>query len=258
MKEFLRIPKIQLSICLISIYAIALISNFSYQALIILFAVLLSSILSDFLFLKLRKKELFFPSAAIVTSLIIVLLIDPYSPIFIPVLLSIAAMFSKNFIRFGRHIFNPASFGLGFISIVFTKAISWWAPGELFALSIKFPFLLLILFSPFLVSGLRMKKYFITLSFLFFYALGSIMFFQSTNNILNLVFDPTIIFFSLVMITEPMTTPHSRKNQILFGLFIAILSIFSSRIIYQIPMLKTLDPLIFALLLGNLIFFKNR
>lgn len=258
MKEFLRIPKIQLSICLISIYAIALISNFSYQALLLLVIVLASSIFSDFLFLKIRKKKLFFPSAAIVTSIIIVLLTDPTLPMYIGSIAAVSAMFSKNFIRFGRHIFNPAAFGLGFGSIVFIQTISWWAPGELFALSIKFPFLLLILFSPFLVSGLRMKKYFIILSFLFFYALGSMVFFQSTNNILSLIFDPTIIFFSLVIITEPMTTPHSRKNQILFGLFIAILAIFSSGIIYQIPMLKTLDPLIFALLLGNLIFFKNR
>lgn len=258
MKEFLRTPKIQLSICLLSIYAIALISNFSYQVLLLLAIVLASSIFSDFLFLKIRKKKLFFPSAAIVTSIIIVLLLDPALPIYIGSIAAVSAMFSKNFLRLGRHIFNPAAFGLLFISIIFYKTISWWAPGELFALSIKFPFLFLILLSPFLVSGLRMKKYFITLSFLIFYVLGSIVFFRSANNILSLVFDPTIIFFSLVMITEPMTTPHSRKNQILFGLFIAFLAIFSSRIIYQIPMLKTLDPLIFALILGNLIFFKNR
>jgi Na+-translocating ferredoxin:NAD+ oxidoreductase RnfD subunit len=167
-------------------------------------------------------------------------------------------MFSKNFIRLGRHIFNPASFGLGFISIVFAQTVSWWGPSSLYPTDPKTLPLFLILLSPFLVSGIRMKRYFITFSFLSFYALGSMIFFRSTNAILNLLLDPTVIFFSLVMITEPMTSPNSRKNQILFGLFIAIFAIFGSRIIYQIPLLKTLDPLIFSLLLANLFFFKNR
>lgn len=258
MKIFLRIPKVQLSICLISIYIVSLISNFSYQPLIIFFSVLFSAILSDFIFLKLRKKKLFFPSAAIVSSLIIALLIDPHSPIYIPIIASITAMFSKNFIRAGRHIFNPASFGLVFISIVLSQAVSWWGPSSLYPTDLRTLPLFLILFLPFIVSGVRMKRYFTTFSFISFYVLGSAIFFQSTNDILKLLFDPTIIFFSLVMITEPMTSPSSLKNQILFGLFIALLAIFGSKIIYQIPLLTTLDPLIFSLLLGNLFFFKNR
>lgn len=258
MKMFFRIPKVQISIFLILIYIAAFISNFSNQLLILLFFVLFSAILSDFIFLKLRKKKLFFPSAAIVTSLIIVLLIDPSSPIFIPILASITAMFSKNFIRAGRHIFNPASFGLGFISIVFAQTVSWWGPGSLYPTDLRTLPLFIILLLPFLVSGIRMKRYITTLAFISFYVLGSAIFFQSANNILKLLFDPTIVFFSLVMITEPMTSPSSRRNQILFGLFIALLAIFGSKIIYQIPLLTTLDPFIFSLLLGNLFFFKNR
>lgn len=258
MKLFFRIPKVQLSIFLILIYFVALISNFSYQLLILLFSVLFSAILSDFIFLKIRKKKLFFPSAAIVTSLIITLIIDPSSPIYFPILASVSAMFSKNFIRIGRHIFNPASLGLGFISVVFAQTVSWWGPSSLYLTDLSALPLFLILLLPFLVSGMRMKRYITIFSFISFYILGSLIFFQSTNNILNLILDPTVIFFSVVMVIEPMTSPSNLKNQLLFGLFIALVAIFSSKLIIQIPFLTTLDPLIFSLLLGNLLFFKNR
>lgn len=173
-------------------------------------------------------------------------------------------MFTKNFIRLGRHIFNPAASGLAATSIIFGISVSWWGPSSLYPTTLQAIPLFLILFLPFLVSGVRMKRYFTISSFFISYTTSALVFFQlansnmAINTIYRLVLDPTVIFFAFVMAPEPMTSPHSQKNQILFGVFVGATSIIVSRILYQIPFLQTLDPLIFSLLLANVIFFKYR
>jgi len=119
--SLLKQSKIQLSLTLLFILLLNALTSFNYQILISVSLAVLSTVFSDFLFLKIRKVKLFFPSAAIATGLIIGLLTDPNLPFYLPVLASVFAMFSKNFIRMGRHIFNPASFGL-----LLTSANFWF------------------------------------------------------------------------------------------------------------------------------------
>jgi len=253
-----------MSVCLFLIYAVVLLSDFSISKIILLIATSLSAMGADLLFAKIRKKNLFVPSAAATSSFIIVLLTDPSLPIYIPISAAVLAMFSKNFIRRGRHIFNPAAFGLVLTSVIFLTPVAWWGPGSLFGLSAKFLPLFLILLSPILVSGIRMKRYFTILFFLVSYTASNLIFLIVTKNtidasiILRLIWDPTIIFFAIVMAPEPMTTPYSRKNQILFGVFIGLLAITSSRLLSLVPVIGALDSLILSLLVGNLLFFKQR
>jgi len=237
------------------IFITAFLNNPSQKALLVFMLSLISAVCADLLFVRLRNVKLSFPSGSLVTGSIIGLLTSPDLGWYIPIVISIIAMFSKNFIRFSnRHIFNPAGFGLLLGAIIFGYNISWWGVSfqkfSIFNFQFLIPFLVLL--SPALISILRMKRYRITLSFLVTYALININ--------LNLFLDPTILFFSIVMLPEPMTSPNRHNRQILFGIFVVLISVLisSPTLNSQLSTLNFIDPLIFALLLGNLVFFRFR
>lgn len=265
--RMLKTPKTQLGIFLTLIFITAFLNNPSQNALLVFLLSLLSTVLSDLLFVRLRNIQPFFPSASLVTGSIIGLLTGPYVDLYVPIVISAIAMFSKNFLRFGnRHVFNPAAFGLLAGALLLYTPVSWWAvsfqqffPQSGILLRETIPFLILL--SPVLVSLVRMQRYRIALSFLVAYIIiNRILNSNPSADGLNFVFDPTIIFFSIVMLPEPMTSPNNQIKQILFGIFVAIISftVSSPALAFQFLPFNSIDPLVFSLLLGNLVFFKLR
>ncbi len=240
----LKDPRTQLSWLLILIFLSA---SFFYKDISLLKNLVIatfSAVIFDFLFLKLRKIELFPPAAAITTGVIISLLVSPKLPVYEIVIASFLAILSKNFIKGGnRHIFNPAGFGALTSSFIFNHSLSWWSVSFQPLNSIFF----LILLFPLLVSMIRLKRFMITIPFILIYSL--LISALNKTQILNAITDPTVLFFSLVMLPEPQTTPNKKHVQILFGIFVVVMAFFSSKI-------SSLDPLIFALLAGNLIFYR--
>ena len=257
MRNLLHQSKVQLSLFLLLIYALNLFANFSQHAVISVFLAVSAAVLSDFIFLKVRRVKLFFPSAAIATGLIIALLTDPNLPFYIPILASVFAILAKNFIRIGRHIFNPASIGLIITVLLFGASVSWWGVAweilDLTNFQTLVPFAILL--SPAFVSIYRMKRWRIILSFLLIYGLWQTLIFQKLS--VQSFLDPTVIFFSIVMLPEPMTTPNNHLRQILFGSFVGLVVIFFA-FVFPVFNISNLDPLISSLLLGNLLFLRLR
>ena len=231
----LKTPKVQMVMALMAIWLTSWLHLGGTKPLFLLFLSLATAIGTDFLFARLRAKPLFFPGAAIVSAIIIALLIPPGSPwyqIFLPGLL---AMFSKNFLRVSeRHIFNPAAFGLLLGGIILRQDISWW--GVSWQQLTGYPLAFFILLTPFLISALRLRRYFIQLAFLLI-----LVWFKAAP------LDPVLLFFTAVMLPEPMTTPVRPISQLVFGATVALLSLIPS-----FP-----DPLLFALLIGNVLFSKR-
>ena len=244
--NLLKTPKTQIGGFLTLILITAFLNNPSQKSLIVFLLSLLSTVISDLLFMKLRGIRVFFPSAAVVSACIIGLLTSPNHPWYVPIAIGIIAMLSKNFVRLSnRHIFNPAGFGLIIGSIIFNQNISWWGVSwQQFRIhNLEFIIYFLILLSPAFVSMVKMKRYRITLSFFLVYILLS--------KTLNSVLDPTTLFFTTVMLPEPMTSPNNHKRQILFGSLVALLCFLPTNVNF-------VDPFIIALLIGNLVFFKFR
>lgn len=204
----------------------------------------LTAVVSDILLLKLRKIKLFLPSAALVSGLIIGLLSAPTLSWYQIVVASMLAMVGKNFLRFdSRHIFNPAAFGLILTALLFQTPVSWWGVSfQKLELDLISLFFFLILLFPGLVSVVAMARYKILLGFFALYLMKSTL------------FDPTVLFFSLVMLPEPMTSPHKPIPQLLFGASVAIVAILLSLSHTDL----SLDPLLTGLLVGNLLFFRFR
>ncbi|MEK9178191.1 MAG: RnfABCDGE type electron transport complex subunit D [Patescibacteria group bacterium] len=253
MRNLLKQSKVQLILTLLPILLLSLLNGYPISQTVNPAVIIFSAVFFDLLFLSLRRVKLFFPSAAIATGIILSLIIDPFAPFYVLIAAPFAAIFSKNFIRMGRHIFNPAAFGALTIAILFSSQASWWGP----SIYLGSPLYLLV-FLPGLVSFYRMRRWRIISAFLLSYLiLGTI--FNLQFSIYNL-FDPTLIFFSLVMLPEPMTTPNHPKRQILFGAFVALITFVLPQL-FQVSNLQfsmNIDPLILSLLLGNLLFFKFR
>lgn len=156
---------------------------------------------------------------------------------------SVIAMSSKYIFTIKhKHIFNPVAFSVAITAIFLNQTASWWI-GTI----VMIPF---VLFGGLMIIK-KIKRVDLTLSF-FLVALITILtpIFLKGGNILNtldkaLLYSP-LLFFTFVMITEPLTTPPSRFLRILYGTLVGFL--FAPQIhigsIYLTPEL--------ALLFGNL------
>lgn len=261
-----RMPKVQLSILLLFIVLSALKVYPTFRTVNIILISLGFTIFFDLLFIFLRKRKLFIPYAAIVTGLIIGLIIDPEAAWYQIATVSLIAMGTKNFLRIsGKHIFNPAAVGLIIGGIIFKQYVSWW--GVSFQNIAQFNYqnmvLFLILLLPILVSGFRMRRFYSILTFLIAFTIFSHIgtFTFSITSFLSRLIDPTTIFFAIVMLPEPITSPVNPKRQILFGLTVALVfQLISYPAVNTILKTFVLIPDLFipALLIGNLIFFWYR
>ena len=255
-----------MSFALIAIYLSAF-GQLPFEQYIYVLAIALSStILSDLVISYVRKRKLFIPHAAVVTGMILILLVDPTLAWYKIVAIAFIAMAIKNFIRINnKHIFNPAASGLLMGGLIFGVNASWW--GTSFQYSSNFTIQTLILYVilllPLYISAYRMRRYYSILSFLISYivlitiSLGNF----ALNTLSFTLFNPTIIFFSLVMLPEPLTSPSDKHKQILYGVTVSVLTfLLGSRFLVDLGIvqgLASIDVFIMSLLIANLIFFKK-
>lgn len=260
--SLLKVTKMQMAIFLILIAISAVLFGKRLLPLPMIGLAVLTTVSTDMVLIRLRKIEPFLPSAAIVSGLIIGLLSAPTLPWYHTVAASVIAMVGKNFLRFGnRHIFNPAASGLFIVGLLSMNPVSWWGvSSQTLHIDLISLLFFLILLSPGYVSLIHLRRYIILISFLSLYVLfvGTLPLIQHSLNFKNLLlgtlFDPTTLFFSLVMLPEPMTTPNNPSRQLLFGAFVATIVVLISFIHSRfIP-----DPFITGLLVGNLLFFRFR
>ncbi|MBI4091754.1 MAG: RnfABCDGE type electron transport complex subunit D [Candidatus Levybacteria bacterium] len=260
MLKKLKLPKVQMSLALIAIYLSAFGQLPPEQYIYVLIISLASTMLSDLVISYIRIRRLFMPHAAMVTGMILTLLVDPTLAWYKIAAIAFIAMAIKNFVRVdNKHIFNPAASGLLIGGLIFGSYVSWW--GSSFQYSSNFNVqtltLYIVLLSPLYVSAYRIRRYFSILSFIITYAVLAIITFGISLNTLPItLLNPTIIFFSIVMLPEPLTSPSERNKQFIFGAIVAILNfILASNIIAGNIFIP--DALIASLLAANLIFFKR-
>lgn len=259
--KMFRIPKVQLALVL---FLIILSTLFQYPLAFVARIFVLSVLFtvdSDLLLTYFRKHTLFVPYAGIVTSLILALTINPHQSWYGILLISTIASGAKHFLRFSdRHIFNPAAIGLVVGNILLHDTVSWW--GVSFQVLKLDPFNIvafLILLLPLVISGIRLKRYGSICAFLLVYSVLRLL--QYNVSPLITILDPTVLFFAITMLPEPMTSPVTLRRQIFYGTFVATAAI----VYFYLPFSRNLvvanllpDGLLPFLLLGNVVFFKFR
>ncbi len=185
--------------------------------------------------------------SAVITGLILALIVGPVSvfqfdSVLLLVSISFLAMASKYLIAYkGRHIFNPAAFAVVAAAVFLGKGASWWVASVYLIPIVIFGGLLILL---------KIKRYSLVGSFLFFYLVAMILYGAPLISIQSLLLYSPLLFFAFVMLVEPRTSPKSKTNIILFGAFVAVCIIlvekYFSTVSYGFE---------FSLLIGNLVFY---
>ena len=184
-----------------------------------------------------------------ITALILTLLVGPMAllpNIWFLTLAAATAMASKYVIAFRRrHIFNPAAFAVVFAAIAINQGASWWV-GNVYLL-------------PFVILGgvlmiAKIRRWHLVGSFLASYLALLVIFgiFGGREaeslaiQIKTILLNSPILFFSFVMLPEPLTDPPDRSSRIYYGILIAV--------VYSLfPILLPTVPygLELSLLIGN-------
>lgn len=141
-----------------------------------------------------------------------------------------------------KHIFNPVAIAVYVGSLLTMGSASWWV-----GTAIMFPAVLL--------GGLllvrKLQRFKMVLGFIFA-ALMTISLFTFVNGYDILItfkktlLDSPILFFAVVMLTEPLTAPPTNQLRIIYGILVGVL--FSPQL--KIGMFYTTPEL--ALLIGNI------
>ncbi|MHB1347873.1 MAG: FAD-dependent oxidoreductase [Candidatus Humimicrobiaceae bacterium] len=180
-----------------------------------------------------------------ITALILVLIVTPpkaFTNLLFLAWISVIAMASKYIFAVGKkHILNPSAVSVVLVGLVAKQSASWWV-ANLYMLPV-------VIIGGFLVVR-KIRRFDLVLSFCVVTLLVSSVFsLISGQNILSglsraLMYSP-ILFFSFLMLTEPMSMPPTRILRIMYGVITGFL------IVPQVHV----GPLYFspelALILGN-------
>lgn len=208
----------------------------------------------DLAWTRLRDKVWYFPLSSLISGLVLAIVAGSDLPILAVVLLPLLAVFSKQLLHFDkmRHVFNPAAFAMTVVSF-FIPVVSWWATGWN-----NIPLMIVSVISVFILW--RQKRWHVAVPFFFAYSILLSLFllltgvrFENLQGILTAqLLSGTLLFFSTVMLIEPMTSTFpTQRQRIIYGFLVALFSIIVLAILRFVS-LGHFDSLIVGLLGGNL------
>jgi Na+-translocating ferredoxin:NAD+ oxidoreductase RnfD subunit len=201
----------------------------------------LISCLLDLAVIYIRDRKIAFPLSALVSGLIISAVLAPAKLFYIA---PVAAILSKHIIKVsGRHIFNPAGFGLFVSNAFFGLSLSWWL--------VESP-AIIIAFGLFLAYKIR--KFSLILSFSVSAAVLSVGYSLFMRQMLLAHLHIINPFFVLFMLTEPKTSPAFLRSKLIYGAVVSLCVTLSFII------LPRYDFSIMGLMVGNIfgVFLKRR
>jgi Na+-transporting NADH:ubiquinone oxidoreductase subunit NqrB len=200
-------------------------------------AAVVSSVATQIVWAKLKNQPLTSVKSALISALGLCLLLRVDS-VWVMSLAGIATISSKFLIRYkGKHVFNPTNFG---IILAILTGHAWISPGQWGHGETG---MLLILLG---ATGilLRVKRWDLSLTFLLvLFGLESLRLVAYLGWDWPVVFhrfnSGTILLFAFFMITDPKTSPNSRKGRILWASLIALLSFLLGQFfyLYQAPLI---------------------
>jgi Na+-translocating ferredoxin:NAD+ oxidoreductase RnfD subunit len=203
----LKSIKAQLSVFLI---LFALYLSFTGKDMLFLLSLgisLIAAIAADSFITCLKTKKFIITESSIVSGLIIGYVISSGQAWWIIALASIFAIISKHIIRFhGRHLFNPAAFGI-LAAVFFLGASTEWKGANLWYIIIPFG-----IYFVFKIRKQEIVTSYLIASFILFGVQAVIQNVQIFNILGYLNY-----FFIFIMLVEPMTTPMAYYGKIIFG-----------------------------------------
>jgi Na+-translocating ferredoxin:NAD+ oxidoreductase RnfD subunit len=181
--------------------------------------------LLDLYILCVRKNVWEFPSGAILTATIIVMVLRAQEPWYVTTITSLIAVLSKyTFRSHAANIFNPAAFAIVISFYMFHTGQSWWG-----ALTDVFPIVKVILLAGGVFISSKVNKMPLVLTFLgAYFLLFTITAFVSNPLAVAEIFrTPDLeaaLYFAFIILTDPPTSPAKYPDQVVYGLIAAAVS----------------------------------
>jgi Na+-translocating ferredoxin:NAD+ oxidoreductase RnfD subunit len=244
--RFFRTPKGLLLLLLVLLAALAVPAEGIGVALPGLLAATASAAVADLAIVRYRRKTWIFPDGAILSGLILALVLSPGEPWFVPIIAAVVGIAGKHLFRGGTaNVFNPAALALVVAGAIFGSGQSWWG-----ALPDLPPVALAVLFATGVFIANRINKLPLVLAFLgaYFALFTAGGFLADPARVAEVFRVPDLnaaLFFAFFMLDDPPTCPVRYRDQVVFGLLVAVASFaiyLKLGIVYFLPA---------GLLLGN-------
>jgi Na+-translocating ferredoxin:NAD+ oxidoreductase RnfD subunit len=202
-----------------------------FEGIKLVWAGLLSSValagLIDLVILHYRRGEWEFPSGAVLTGMFVAMVLSSIVPWYQAAAASAVAVMSKYILRTrSANVFNPAALALVLAFYIFHTGQNWWG-----ALGGITPYAVVLLFAAGVFIADRVNKLPLVLVFLAaYYLLFSLTSFVSPGHVAEVaeIFRPpdlqAVIFFAFFILTDPPTSPVKYRDQIIFGVLVAVAS----------------------------------
>jgi Na+-translocating ferredoxin:NAD+ oxidoreductase RnfD subunit len=222
--HFFRTPKGLLTILLAVLTTIAAPGQGASAVALDMGAAVLAAGLVDLVILRLRKGAWEYPSGAVLTAMIVAMVVRVQEPWYVATLTSVVAVLSKYALRTRQaNVFNPAAFALVLMFHVLPMGQSWW--GALPEVSPLWLRAALLLGGLYLTN--RVNKLPLALSFLgaYFCLFTATAFLSDPRHVAEIFRSPDIdavIYFTLVILTDPPTSPAKYRGQWIFGIIAAV------------------------------------
>lgn len=225
MIRFFRTPKGLLTILLVALTLLAAPGEGAGVVARNMAAAVAAAGLLDLIILRLRNGAWEYPSGAVLTAMIVAMVMRAQEPWLVPVLTSVLAVLSKYALRTRQaNVFNPAALALVVMFYLMPHGQSWWG-----ALPEVSP---LWLRATLLAGGIyianRVNKLPLVLSFLgaYFCLFTVTAFVGDSRHVAEIFRSPDIdaaVYFALVILTDPPTSPAKHEGQWLYGIIVAVI-----------------------------------
>jgi Na+-translocating ferredoxin:NAD+ oxidoreductase RnfD subunit len=224
--HFFKSPKGLLTLLLVLLAAIAAPGEGGGVVVRNMGAAVLAAGSLDLVILRIRNGAWEYPGGAVLTAMIVAMVMRAQEPWMVPVVASVVAVLSKYLIRTRQaNVFNPAALALVLMFYLMPHGQSWW--GALPEVSPLWLRAVLLAGGLYLTS--RVNKLPLVLTFLgaYFCLFTATAFLGDARHVAEIFRSPDIdaaIYFTLVILTDPPTSPPKYQGQWVFGLITAVAS----------------------------------
>jgi Na+-translocating ferredoxin:NAD+ oxidoreductase RnfD subunit len=224
--RFFKTPKGLLILVLIILTAIAAPGEGVMVVVTRMGAAAVAAGLVDLVILKLRKKVWEFPSGAVLTAMIVTMVVRAQEHWYVPAVTSVVAVLSKYLIRTrSANVFNPAALAIVSMFYVFHMGQSWWgALPEVTPIWVQGALLLTGIYITDRVNKMPLVLAFLGTYFLLFTATAYLGDPQWQAEIFRSPDIQAVMYFALIILTDPPTSPAKYPDQLICGVIVAVVS----------------------------------
>ena len=180
---------------------------------------------ADAVILRYRKGRWEYPSGAVLSAAIVVMVLRAQEPWYVTTITSLIAVFSKYVFRVGQaNVFNPAALAMLASYYLFHAGESWWGA----VTDVDGPAKLILMAAGVYITN-RVNKIPLVLTFFgtFFLLFTTTAFVGDALSVAEIFHSPDVemlFYFAFFILTDPPTSPPHYRDQVICGPIVAVVS----------------------------------